>query len=148
MEHLTIQPAASPDALARCLAIRDAVFTREKGVPKEIEVDGHDRLGAGCDHYLIRHAGRDAGALRCLHLTAVSAIRIQRLCFLPDCRGLGLGRAVMAQLESRYRALGFTKIVMDAKYEAAGFYEKCGYRRVSDVFIEAGIPHVRMEKTL
>lgn len=147
MENLVIEPAVSPDGLARCLAIRDAVFTREKGVPKEIEVDGHDRLSDTCDHFLLCCAGNDVGAIRCLH-TAPDTIRIQRFCFLRDCRGLGLGRAVMEHLESHYCALGVTQIVMDAKFEAAGFYEKCGYRRVSDIFTEAGIPHVKMEKTL
>jgi predicted GNAT family N-acyltransferase len=39
------------------------------------------------------------------------------------------------------------KIVLHARITAEAFYEKLGYKTVSDVFSEVGIPHVVMEKT-
>lgn len=43
---------------------------------------------------------------------------------------------------------GANEIQMDAQKTAEGFYRKLGYETVSDVFIEAGIAHVKMKKKL
>lgn len=147
MEKIEICKVDSTDMLERCLEIRANVFTFEKGVPKEIEVDQHDRPDQSCDHFLVRYGNRDVGALRCPH-TTTETIRLQRFCFLKEYRGLGLGKNVMAYLEDFYKSRGFKRIEMDAKYAVSGFYEKCGYEKVSDVFIEADVEHIKMRKHL
>ncbi len=38
--------------------------------------------------------------------------------------------------------------MMHARATAIGFYEKCGYDRLGETFLEQGIPHVRMQKRL
>jgi len=38
-----------------------------------------------------------------------------------------------------------TKLVLDSQKYAAGFYEKAGFRVISDEFLEANILHVKME---
>lgn len=116
-------------------------------VPPAIEQDGMDRLGGPCDHFLARRAGKAVGALRCLRLDG-GMMQVQRLCVAADCRGQGVGRAVLRLVERHYRTAGARGITLDAKHQATGFYEKCGYRQVSAPFMEAGIPHVRMEKGL
>ena len=40
------------------------------------------------------------------------------------------------------------KIVMDAQKYAVGFYEKFGFKTISNDFLEEGIPHVVMELEL
>lgn len=139
--------ADSADVLARCLRIRELVFTLEKGVPKEIEVDGNDRLDGVCGHFLVILDGRDVGAAR-LMPAAENAVRIQRFCILKEFRGLGLGRRMIGLLENICRREGAVTMEMDAKLEAAPFYEKCGYERVSGVFTEAGVEHVKMKKEI
>lgn len=139
--------AETQDVLDKCLAVRRAVFTVERGVSEQIEVDGFDRLGDVCDHILIESEGMDVGALRCMHMDD-GAIRLQRFCVLQDYRREGHGRMALGLLEEHYRRKGVPKIVLDSKFEAIGFYEKCGYEKVSDIFEEAGIPHVKMEKYL
>lgn len=67
---------------------------------------------------------------------------------LPEYRNAGLGRWMLARLESIFRADYFNKMEMGAQCHAAPFYEKCGYSVVSGVFIDAGIEHVKMEKAL
>ena len=54
----------------------------------------------------------------------------------------------MAQIADFCRNRGFRVMELDAKYEARAFYEKCGFRAVSGIFIEANVPHIRMEKAL
>ena len=41
---------------------------------------------------------------------------------------------------------GVTFFVLHARQNAAGFYEKSGYRAVGDLFTEVGRPHLRMER--
>ena len=147
LENISIIPVRNTDELGRCLKIREAVFVIEKGVPKDVEVDEQDRLSGRCSHFLIRCRKKDAGTIRCLD-TAEKTIRIQRFCFLKQFRNLGYGRAVLKFIEDRYRKMGKTKAELNAKYEARGFYEKCGYKKVSGVFMEAGVQHVAMMKAL
>lgn len=147
MPFIELILAQDADTLARCLRVREAVFTIEKGVPKEIEVDALDCLNETCEHFLIRCGGKDAGALRCSY-TPENAAHIQRFCILKECRGRGLGKAALEQVESHCRSRGCRAVELDAKLSAAGFYEKCGYETVFGTFIEAGVEHVKMRKVL
>ena len=147
MPLIELALAQNADTLARCLRVREEVFTIEKGVPKEIEVDALDCLNGACEHFLIRCDGKDAGALRCTY-TPENAARIQRFCVLKEYQKRGIGKAALEQLESYCRSRGCHAVELDAKLSAADFYEKCGYQTASDTFIEVGIAHVKMRKEL
>ena len=147
MENIKIDKAIDLATLERCLKIRNNVFTLERGVPTEIEVDSYDCLNHACIHFLVRYCENDIGAVRCL-LTADGNIQVQRFCIIKEYRELGFGQTVMEYIEAYYGNQGIKRIELDAKYEVAEFYEKCGYVKVSDVFIEANIEHVKMMKLL
>lgn len=63
-------------------------------------------------------------------------------------RGCGLGYKVMMEAirvaEEKY---GQTSLRISAQQYAQGFYEKCGFVRVSDPYLEDDIPHVQMLRT-
>lgn len=141
-----IIPAQSQDELERCFAVRHAVFCIERGVSPDIERDEWDALSSGCTHFLIQEDGADIGALRCRY--AGDAAVIQRFCVLKERRKSGVGRAALEAVEEHCRAAGFTRMELDAKFQVCGFYEKCGYTKISAPFEEAGIPHVKMMKPL
>lgn len=134
-------------AIRRCMEIRRNVFIIEKGVAEEIEIDEYDCVNDMCEHFLVRYEDRDVGTVRCLH-TSDDTVRLQRFCFLKSCRGMGLGRTVIEYIENHCRDEGITTVEMDAKYQAFRFYEKCGYEKASEVFIEAGVEHVKMIKEI
>jgi len=127
--------------------IRNNVFTIEKNVPKEIEVDEFDCLDGRSDHFLIRLDGENAGTLRCVDLSE-DTVRLQRFCLEKRFRKRGLGKKLLEYAEKYYCEKGKKRIKMDAQLEAEGFYGKCGYQRVSDIFMEAGIQHVEMTKAI
>ena len=131
----------------RCLAIRRAVFVREQKVPENIEIDELDAADAVCDRFLILCDGRDAGTFRCFFETPTS-VHLQRFCILKEYRCRGLGKAAIDHAERFYAEKGAVEITLNAQCSAAGFYERCGYVAVSDVFYEAGIPHRKMVKPL
>ena len=144
---ITLLEAAAPDLLDRCLAVRQEAFTREMGVPADVERDSRDCLDGECRHFLITRDGRDIGAVRCLPQED-GTLRLQRFCIRKDCRGQGAGRQTLAAVENRFRAEGLSAVVLDAKCSARGFYEACGYEAVSGEFLEAGVPHVAMRRAL
>ena len=60
-------------------------------------------------------------------------------------RGEGFGVKVMAAgLEAAKKRLSADIVTISAQTHAIGFYEKCGFEVVSDVYMEEGIPHVKM----
>lgn len=64
------------------------------------------------------------------------------LLVLPDCRGQGIGRAIMARMFARYE--GFHQQVLMADAEAVGFYERMGFRaagRTRSMWIYDGNDH-------
>ncbi len=58
---------------------------------------------------------------------------IKRMWVHPDWRGEGLGRRMLAQLETQVVALGYTRVVLDTNdtlTEAISMYERAGYRSI------------------
>ena len=61
----------------------------------------------------------------------------------------GLGRKLMeksfVEIKNTFNCF---KICVDAQMQASGFYEKCGFVQTSGEFLEEGVVHIKMEKTL
>jgi GNAT superfamily N-acetyltransferase len=58
---------------------------------------------------------------------------LKRMYVLPDARGRGLGRIVLAELEAQARGLGYTGVVLetgDRSEAALGLYRSSGYERI------------------
>lgn len=60
--------------------------------------------------------------------------------------GIGLGRKLLEDslpvIKDKFNC---NKICLNSQSYAKGFYEKFGFKVVSDEFMEEGIPHVKME---
>ena len=79
--NIKIHRAENLTELEKCLNMRHQVFTIEKGVPTDIEVDSFDTVDSQCDHFLILSDGKTCGALRCMNFDNES-IQVQRFCIL------------------------------------------------------------------
>lgn len=67
------------------------------------------------------------------------AVNLQR-------QGEGIGRQLVAAVESRaFGALGLRQLVCHAQVVVSGFFEQMGWRAEGAEFVEAGLPHRRME---
>ena len=127
-----------------CLSLRWTVFVEEQGVPPSMEVDEHDRSDAV--HALATWNGVPAGTGRFVP-EGKGAAKIGRMAVVDDVRGHGIGHALLAFLEERAKATREGKLGLWSRVSARPFYEKAGYRVVSEKpFDDAGIPHVAMEK--
>jgi len=130
-----------------CKSIRRKVFMEEQGVEESLEIDGFDVIGGSCRHYFATVDGISVGTCRVMDKGEGKA-KLQRFCVLREYRGKGLGRFMLERLEEICRGNGFARMEMGAQCHAVPFYEKCGYKVVSGVFMDAGIKHVKMEKHL
>lgn len=74
-----------------------------------------------------------------------SIARIGRV--LTRDRGVGNGRKLLQAAERYAGEAGYKAIELDAQKQTVLFYQKCGYEIVSEEFIEAGIPHIKMRKS-
>lgn len=92
-------------------------------------------------------AGRLVG---CLMMTPQSetVVRMRQFAVEVSCQRRGIGRALVEFTEHWARERGFVSITLHARETALGFYEKLGYARVGERFIEVTIPHFTMEKTM
>jgi len=132
------------EQLEAAFAIRRKVFIEEQNVPPEEELDALDQTAT---HVLaLGPDGRPVATGRIIPYGERTG-KLQRIAVLREFRGGGYGRAVVEALEEIGRSMGFNRFVLGAQTHAEGFYRKLGYRTTSpEVFLDAGIPHVHMEK--
>jgi predicted GNAT family N-acyltransferase len=138
-----VRLARSPDEIDNCLRLRWTVFVEEQGVRPSEEVDERDQTDA--IHALALLDGIPCGTGRVV-FEAPGLAKIQRMAVIDDARGKGVGRAVLLFLEDEARVRGAERFLLDAQVHARPFYEKAGYRAFGDVFDDARIPHIRMDK--
>ena len=55
---------------------------------------------------------------------------------------------MLSFLERTARESGWQQVELHAQVDATGFYDRAGYRRTGDLYLEAGIDHVTMVKDL
>ncbi|HBN10100.1 MAG TPA: N-acetyltransferase [Cyanobacteria bacterium UBA8530] len=144
-ESLEIEFFSGTDPLlSEALAVRQEVFIEEQGIDPLIELDDYDYIAW---HILAREGGRAIATARLVTLDATTA-KIGRVAVLKQYRERGLASQLLAMLIEYCVREGFSKVVLDAQLSALRLYEKQGFQAVGPVFLEAEIPHQRMEKTL
>ncbi|MDR0793868.1 MAG: GNAT family N-acetyltransferase [Chitinophagaceae bacterium] len=83
-----------------------------------------------------------------LHKMDDDTVKLRQMAVLNGLQGKGIGRAILQFAENIARDRGYKKMNMHARDIVTGFYEKSGYKKVGDLFIEVTIPHYMMEKQL
>jgi predicted GNAT family N-acyltransferase len=121
--------------------VRTRVFVEEQEVPPEEEWDGLDDDAV---HLLAVDAdGHALGTARLL-----PGGQIGRMAVIAELRGTGVGRALLDRAVEAAVDRGAREVFLNAQTHALGFYEAGGFTAVGERFMEAGIPHLRMERSL
>lgn len=109
------------------------------------EIDGRDVEAV---HLIAADGGgAPAATLRMLGLGGDGPVYIGRVAVRADMRGTGLGRDMMAAaLERIAVAAPGRPVRLGAQTYLEGFYASFGFRTISGVYDDGGIPHVDMEK--
>ncbi|MFC1416855.1 GNAT family N-acetyltransferase [Streptacidiphilus cavernicola] len=148
-----IRVASSAAELGTVHAIRREVFIEEQGVPAEEE---WDELDATSVHLLaLDRDGTPLGTGRLIHgpqALAITgrpgAVLLGRLAVLKRARGTGLGVALVRAVEAEGRARGATELELHAQVHALGFYTRLGYVAEGPEYLDGGIPHRTMTRSL
>jgi len=74
--------------------------------------------------------------------------KVGRMAVLRHWRKKGVGSAMLIKLFVEARIRGLKQLSADAQVRALPFYEKHGFRVVSDEFMDARIPHKKVIKDL
>ena len=107
-----------------------------------VDPDGRD---FGSVQVFASKGDRIIGCLR-IYGKEAGVVQIGRVAVIESLRGSGIGRMMMRQAIS-YVTENLTdeKIYLEAQTYAIGFYEKLGFKVISDEFLDEGIPHKGME---
>ncbi|MBZ0106447.1 MAG: GNAT family N-acetyltransferase [Sulfuricella denitrificans] len=125
-------------------ALRLAVFVTEQRVPEALEIDAED---ARALHLLARDAdGHALGTLRIL--TGNKTGKIGRVAVAAEARKRGIGTEMMRRALEQCRALHLESVALDSQTYITPFYEKLGFVSDGEVFMDAGIPHIHMSRSL
>jgi predicted GNAT family N-acyltransferase len=140
---IQVRPTRDDAEIAAALALREEVFCGEQGVSLAEERDGRD---AEALHIVVVDDG--VVVATCRLLVEGTTVKLGRMAVSRTRRGLGLARALITEAEARARALGAERMVLAAQLNAQALYDRAGYDAYGDVFLDAGIEHVMMAKTL
>ncbi len=107
----------------------------------DLKKDEHDFLLIG------KH---NAEIICCCILTDLQnrIFKLRQMAVKKTSQKIGIGQQMIAFAEEFSLQKNATKIEMNARKYAVGFYEKMGYKIVSNEFLEVGIAHFKMERKI
>lgn len=147
---------ARPEELPELYALRHEVFVVGQDVPEELE---RDDLDAEAEHAVAYDGARLVGTGRLVDgvideegrrdpATAGTVGTIGRMAVAEEARGSGVGRAMLDLLVARAAERGLPVVELHAQVHARAFYERAGFVPFGDVYLEAGIEHLGMRRSL
>ena len=127
--------------LYEVLKVRSQIFI----VEQNMHCQDIDDIDIKAKHFFIEDNGKVLAYLRAFYEDDSNAVvRIGRV--LSITHGVGLGTKVMSEAISDIKQnMHCKKICLDSQKHAIGFYEKLGFKVISDEFLEKGVMHVRMQ---
>ncbi|MDD3896898.1 MAG: GNAT family N-acetyltransferase [Candidatus Peribacteraceae bacterium] len=127
--------------LVDILKLRAEVFIHEQGVSPADEIDNLDgqatHIAAVFNEVVI-------GTLRMLPENG--QLHVGRFAVRKNHRKRGIGSDLLRAAERYASENNFSGIILAAQISVVPFYEKRGYSKYGDVFLDAGIDHVWMSK--
>ena len=122
-------------------AIRRRVFIEEQGVPEALEWDDED---ANAVHFIARDGKRPVG---CARLLADGTLG--RMAVVLEYRRHKVGSQLIHAIENHYQhVMHGHRLSANVQTQAFNFYRHNGFAAEPSFNIDAGIPHVHMNKLL
>ena len=144
MNELTYRIATSEAELEGAFLVRRRVFVAEQKIAEDEEFDGLD----GEALHVIAMEGREViGTARARFLGGGRA-KVERMAVAEPCRRMGVGTGMLSFLLGELKMRQVSEVSLNAQYHVAAFYRACGFMETGAPFLEVGIKHIRMQRTL
>ena len=75
-------------------------------------------------------------------------VKLRQMLVIPAFQGVGVGRFLVRQIEHFIMQYSFEEVHANARISANEFYRKLGYFQQGLPFVEVGIPHIMMIKSI
>ena len=116
--------------------IREKVFIQEQKVTPQLEWDGMDEKAI---HFLVFKNEEAIGCARAIVIQ--SHMHLGRMAVLKEHRGQGIGSALIEKAIVTAKLNQLSAIHISAQCNAIDFYVKFGFEVMSDIYLDAEIPH-------
>ena len=141
---IVVKKVSTQQELDTVFLIREMVFVKEQNVDAAEEYDAYEDSST---HFLAIIDELPAGTARWRRTT--EGIKLERFAVLKSQRGKGLGQAlvkrVLEDIGSQAGNSGKT-IYLHAQLDAVSLYEKFGFKKEGEQFLECNIAHYTMKK--
>lgn len=128
--------------LYEILKARFSVFVGEQHI-HYLDEDNIDYLAL---HFSLRKNGCVIAYARLFKDAEKNVLRIGRMLTIE--RGKGYGRYLMDRMIEEARHQGVDTLRLHAQIQAVPFYQHLGFQTVGESFLEAELPHVKMELSI
>jgi len=126
-------------------ALRREVFVEELGLGHGLDADALDDAAV---HALVRNRLGQPLATARLVQEGPQMARVARVAVSRTMRSTGFGRVVVEALMQLAAERGDTRVVLQSRCSAEGFYSHLGFMPIGEPYEEAGVPHVDMARRI
>jgi len=124
--------------------LRDSILRKPLGLQLSVA----EMKAEKDSHHLACYRGERLVGCLVLRPFADGDIQMRQVAVLPELQGQGIGKAMVKHAEALARRSGFRRMILHARETVVPFYEKLGYSKMGEAFVEVTIPHWAMEKSL
>lgn len=123
--------------------IRTEVFVEEQKFKEEFDTQDKNSF-----HLVMFDDEIPVGCCRFFKTEEIGKFTLGRLAIRKSHRGKYLGEAIMNEAERLAKSEGAQVMALSAQCRASGFYEKLGYIKMGDIYLDEYCEHIHMEKNL
>ena len=134
--NLKIEIVKWIDGYVPLTMIREKVFIEEQKVTPQLEWDGMDEEAI---HFLVYKDEKAIGCARALVIE--NHMQLGRMAVLKEYRGEGIGSNLIEKAVTTAKLNQLSSIDISAQCHAIDFYKKFGFKVISDIYLDAEIPH-------
>lgn len=137
MNTIEVKKAISEADRNAAFAVRREVFVVGQQCPEALEVEGN----AEAIHFLATSNGEPAGAAR--YRKTADGFKLERFAVLEAYRGRGVGDALVKAVLKELAGCD-QPVYLHSQLPAISLYERNGFRKQGDLFLEADMQHYKM----
>lgn len=137
-----LETSAGSPLYLQTLDLRDRVLRRPLGLtfhPDDLRQEISHR------HFAWVSSSRELLACVVVVPLGENRCKLRQMAVDPKVQGQGVGKALLKDLMECWISEGIQQGFLHARLSAEGFYRKCDWIPVGQVFEEVGLPHIRME---